>query len=366
MMKRLWAVLFASVIAISLLLGFQFNAGMVLAAEAEPVSDQDAYVEEVLVKADELGISKAALDLLQEATETVNDRRLLLAYRKLYYLQWKESKVTSTKHNVGGGSTLEYEYNEDGTTRKVKEDQFFEEGGIVFTNYKEETFDKAGNLVEEIWYEGEDPDPFYTSTFEYDDDGRLIRNVAYEYGELSLDVIQGYDEYGNLAYLYEDNNFNYINLEEGNYGYTFQHYDCNNEYDTDGNLIKVTQINRDGSVKKIIGYEYDADGRRIKTTNYKEDGTVSTYVESEYNADGAETKRFTYNPDGSIRSGWEREYDENSLLVKEIKYTADGAFESSSEYTYDENGCEKTCERLFANEEENYTIEMEWVFFPLE
>ena len=39
MMKRLWAVLFTSVIAISLLLGFQFNAGMVLAAEAEPVSD---------------------------------------------------------------------------------------------------------------------------------------------------------------------------------------------------------------------------------------------------------------------------------------------------------------------------------------
>ena len=141
MMKKLWAVLFASIIAISLLLGFQLNAGMTLAAETEPVSDQDAYVEEVLAKADELGISKAALDLLQEATETVNDRRLLLAYRKLYYLQWKESKVTMTKHNVGGGSTLEYEYNEDGTTRKVKEDQFFEEGGIVFTNYKEETFD---------------------------------------------------------------------------------------------------------------------------------------------------------------------------------------------------------------------------------
>lgn len=77
--------------AIALFTGSQFNTCVTWAGEngSSDISDQDAYVEKVLAEVEELGKTKAALDLLKEASETFDDWRIENAYRALCNSQWR-------------------------------------------------------------------------------------------------------------------------------------------------------------------------------------------------------------------------------------------------------------------------------------
>ncbi len=77
--------------AIALFTGSQFNTCVTWAGEngSSDISDQDAYVEKVLAEVEELGKTKAALDLLKEASETFDDSRIETAYSALCNSKWR-------------------------------------------------------------------------------------------------------------------------------------------------------------------------------------------------------------------------------------------------------------------------------------
>lgn len=164
-------------------------------------------------------------------------------------------------------------------------------------------------------------DPVYNSKFEYDAEGKKIKEVQYKaedgslYGEISFE----YDVDGNLV------------KEEGDYWiYTY-------EYDENGNLIAQNTELKDFSTKTI--FEYDADGKKIsgheKGERLGEEFTREYTFE--YDADGKLVKKIWYWQDGTVTTT-EYEYDADGNLIKE-EYT-EGSEELGwewveiSEYTY--------------------------------
>ena len=55
------------------------------------------------------------------------------------------------------------------------------------------------------------------------------------------------------------------------------------EYDMKGNMIKVTDFKKDGTIEKWLEYECDSAGKRTKTTHYRADGTIERIQEYDTN-----------------------------------------------------------------------------------
>ena len=58
------------------------------------------------------------------------------------------------------------------------------------------------------------------------------------------------------------------------------------EYDANGNKIKISYYNADGTLKEYNTNEYDENGKEIKWSYYNADGTLDMYVTHEYDANG--------------------------------------------------------------------------------
>jgi hypothetical protein len=115
------------------------------------------------------------------------------------------------------------------------------------------------------------------------------------------------------------------------------------ELDENGNVIKATSHNADGSISQWQINEYDENGNRIKSIGYNADGTIYSADGTmkwwlEFDADDNAIKRTVINADGSIFQWSELEYDENGNNIKHTVYNADGSLNSWEEYEYDENG----------------------------
>lgn len=88
----------------------------------------------------------------------------------------------------------------------------------------------------------------------------------------------------------------------------------------DGNKEKVTYFDLSGMVEYVYAYEYDANGKETKCTQYNGDGTISVRKFTEYHANGQAKKVTVYRgKEEKIESV--SEYDEAGELVKLIVYS---------------------------------------------
>lgn len=89
------------------------------------------------------------------------------------------------------------------------------------------------------------------------------------------------------------------------------------EYNDMGDVIKITSYYEDGEVDISLEYryEYDADGNMIKETELDAQGTVTGWKTYLYNADGKKKKRTDYDAGGKM-TGWsEYSYDEDGYFL---------------------------------------------------
>lgn len=156
---------------------------------------------------------------------------------------------------------------------------------------------------------------------EYDADGKLLTETVYEYE---------YDNDGNLK-----------NTKE----YIDGFFNSESEYtvsEGESILTKFTQYNEDGS--KFYN-EYDDNGNVVKMIDYDANGNVNLQTVSQYaqNDDGEwyETAGTETYADGTKI---EAEYNEYSHNISRVIYDADGTVASTEtwEYTYDDNGLKLT------------------------
>ena len=203
---------------------------------------------------------------------------------KAMYLQ---NGVLMCKYNYSyipeGGYYEEYtEYNGSEGTNPV--------WGHSISRYNEQ-----GNMIEQNLDIMEEKNCQRITTFLYDEEGNELASCEYLYKDNTRQYERlkesSYDEHGKLLSTYE----HYIYGSEGTYNKT----EYGNEYDTDGNLIKVTEYHMNGNLtsareqveehreqRGVTEYKYDDQGRKLEVVGYKGDGSISYTNSFEYDDRG--------------------------------------------------------------------------------
>ncbi len=182
-----------------------------------------------------------------------------------------------------------YTYDEHGNL--LKDVQTYEDGD---KKIKEYTYDSHNRLITERITESDSPSDYFETTYEYDAQGKKIKEVTtYDYG----------------------------NGNAGSYTYEY-------EYDPNGNMVKRIYTKVGESGKKITKYEYNSKGQITKELYH--DGTYDYY---EYSSNNELLKKVYVWSDGH-ESYDTYQYDNNGVLVKEMD-----SYGNSVEYVYDSNYC---------------------------
>ncbi len=165
-------------------------------------------------------------------------------------------------------------------------------------------------------------------TAEYDADGQLVSETVSEYA---------YDANGNLlkcketvdGRLNSETEYTVSDGESIDAKYTQYNEDGSkfiNEYDGNGNVIKLIDYDAEGNVTLQADSEYaqksDGEWYEKSATETYTDGTK---IETEYDEQHNATSRLVYDADGNVTTTekWEYTYDESGLIAKEKEY-ADG------------------------------------------
>lgn len=247
---------------------------------------------------------------------------------------------TTTKENVGTTSPVVKEpiessnvkkavyYREDGT---VSSEYEYNENGYIIsetlydTNGKKSRYraylgtgvENDSTLTEEIRYDLLNGEETYHHKYEYDSNGRLIKDTAIP----GASLIYEYDESGRVirrSTILSDGslkNYSVIEYTEGGRK--------ESRYSREGVLWSTTEYSGE-KIKSSISYSYIG-------TN------ISSYTVSEYNSSGRTTKETNYDVNGTERSFSEYEYNENGFQTIMRHYKA-GALDYVFEFPGKEHG----------------------------
>ena len=215
-----------------------------------------------------------------------------------------------TYYDIEGSITHTISRNEEGAITYAE--AFYKDGKkISRQNEKGKVYPEAGSHV----------------GVKFDHNGKIIFE---EYNKNSQKVKET-DSYGYISIYNEQEKIEKI------YNYK-RELDYTSEYSINGNEVKRTFYNSDGSIYNYSAYEYDTNGNKIKVSNYNSDDTIKYYYTSEYDINGNEIKRTGYDTDGKVSHYYIYEYDTCGNEIKETNYNSNGAIKSYFKYEYDNLG----------------------------
>jgi len=229
-----------------------------------------------------------------------------------------DSNGNIVKETVLDSYTIEYEYDSSGN--KIKETQYLSIGKL---NYTKE-YDSNGNMVKYTFYRSDGSELDY-QVYEYDQNENMVEYKDYNSnGFVLFHYAYEYHQNGNMA-KYID----YFSYEDVFY---IQHQ---NEYDQNGNEVKSTGYDFDGSVTHCFESEYDQNGNMVKSTQYSY-GDIYSYTLYEYDQVGNAIKYTTYYPDGRATQItdfiYNYEYDSQGNIIKATWYNWDNKLDRTNEY----------------------------------
>lgn len=192
-----------------------------------------------------------------------NDAGELVWYHIYDYNELGQQSAV-TAYNAEGNqiSYMELEYDEEG--RILKQNDYLIETGEI-SGYTKYEYDSDGNRMKETFC-SLDGTPEVYDVFEYDSNGRCTSYKRYDARD---DRLQG--------------------------EYSF-------EYDDQGREIREnwTDYLSSETVSGYDIYEYNSDGGRIKSSRYREDGTLIHYIITRYDSDGNYLGEEFYGSDGNL------------------------------------------------------------------
>lgn len=264
-----------------------------------------------------------AVGILDEGIEQTGE--ITLETRKNYLLDntslvKQEKYVDGTRqevleYNPDGSVSIQYLYDADGVLYEWGEYTY--ENGILTSevHFYDNGVQKWGTAYNadgsENVYASYDREGMMTEVYlaEYDGNGRLYRKVYYEPWGLTID--SGMDSV----------------LNNGVAAWKIY------EYDQNGDQIRDTDYNPDGSINSWQEYVYGPDGNMTGSTYFYADGTAGLYREYVYDENANLLSEMEYWGDGS--PGWKNEfvYDALGNCVKELSYYEDSE-EAGQEVDY--------------------------------
>ena len=215
-----------------------------------------------------------------------------------------------------GTISSEYEYNEKGYV--ISETLYDTDGKKSrYRAYLGTGVENDSTLTEEISYDMLNGEETYHHKYEYDSNGRLIKDTAIP----GASLIYEYDESGRVirrSTILSDGSLKDYYLIE---------------YTSDGR--RERRISRSGTTLGIIEYS----GEKIKSSvSYSYIGTnISSYTVCEYNSSGRKTKETNYDVNGTERSFSTYEYNENGFKTFTRHYKA-GVLDYVFEFPGKEHG----------------------------
>ena len=212
-------------------------------------------------------------------------------------------------------SFSEYVYKYDKNGNPVKEFEYY--NGNLKTTIERE-YDPSGSFTEKKTDNRDNVEYLR----EYDKNGVIRKETTYDYGEIE-DVTE-YNEAG-LP----------VRKESFSWTYTVEY-----EYDDKGKLLKEIETDYDDNnvVGNIYEDIYDSEGERIQRTIISPDGSTVLAERCETIEDGNKKTLNQYDSNDELRYVTEKEYDAEGNLLKKVTYSIKNGgreFLSSSEYAYD-------------------------------
>lgn len=208
----------------------------------------------------------------------------------------------------------EYEYDHLG--RKAAESEYDSTGSLTYRQVF--TYDEAGLCTASELHQGDAP--VVTTTYVYDDLGRVVRQQSLEEGVvISTDEIT-YDEYGNQL------TYKMYFGDELVYDWS---YICS--YDENGNLLTREEYSG-GELVFTVECRYDSLGRPSETLTYRADGTLEN--RSTFAWEGTTEIRAYYDREDNLYLTSVTTYDDRgNVTFQENQYS--GGTVTMTEYTYE-------------------------------
>lgn len=190
----------------------------------------------------------------------------------------------------------------------------------AYTAYK---FNERGDVIKNLSYNS-DGNVTESTTYEYDANGNLLREVIVKQGRTDADLRKAYDSHNRL-------------VSETGFYYSFQ-VDITHVYDEYGKEIET--INAGDEFKTVM--KYDSENRLVEENVYgikKGDHRMKTTME--YDAKGLLVKQSSYSAKNMKMFRCESTvYDESGRCVENIieLYDDNGVLKSRSIYRFNEDG----------------------------
>ena len=196
---------------------------------------------------------------------------------------------------------------------------------------KTEKYDECGKVIENVEYD-----------YVYDDEGVLLNYSIYKNGILNKEYIYQYNQYGDNVLTI--NNEYGDNEDSRTYEYVYA-------YDENGYVIEKKEIDSHGddsftkfqydTVGTIMGYEkYTLQGVLLEKADFDKERLIYTKISYE---NGIEYSRSTYNRDGQLLTykNEEREYEytyDNRGNIVERRFFENSKIYAHYTYIYDKEG----------------------------
>ncbi len=198
------------------------------------------------------------------------------------------------------------------------------------TEMKVYTYNENGLVIQEKYTFDEVPSAGWTTTYEYDGEGRVIlRRGTYDSDKPTDETRTEYDEFGRIlreeskdsvtTYTYHENN-NYTILTEYKNETTVSRLE--RTLDERGNIIRERSYRNEELTRDYV-YEYNERGQQIKFYSCSTDGSASISNVAEYDYDeSGNLVRATFTSDeDNITTVNSYEYNEHGERTKELRYT---------------------------------------------
>jgi antitoxin component YwqK of YwqJK toxin-antitoxin module len=235
--------------------------------------------------------------------------------------QGSSVKISSLDGNgrLAGYTLQDYD---PATDRLVKQSLHGKKGDLK--SYTVFTYDAAGNLVLKTGFNTAGKKHGFA--FEFDTQGKLVKDWNYSNGILVFSTTHDYDAAGSLV----------KRTRHGKNGsmLSYQTY----RYDERGNLAEQATHDARGGITWKITREFDGQGRKLKVS-YFEKGAGSvpilkTYREFEYEGDRL-SKVLSRRADGRLIDSGACEYDTRGNKIKQAYFDGAGNLMGFSTYDYE-------------------------------
>ncbi len=264
-------------------------------------------------------------------------------------------RYTEYEHGESGNISAVREYAADGTLQyEAEKDKwgnflmsaFYDEAGAI-TSKTENAYDEKGRRASETSYGA---GGVLNYVREYNEEGLAVKCAWYDEGSLSYTETAEYDENGNAVKesVFEPNGSlrDYTLTVYGDDGTVTQkrEYRSNNtlslttDYNEDGLVFKLTNYGEEGDLTDWAEYAYDEAGNEVETTRYLADGSLKSRETSEYNENGQLIRVNQYNESNVLESYEEYEYDAAGNRTRYNNFRGDGTLSGYYLYEYNEQG----------------------------